>query len=120
MPEFPVKRANRRFSFVAEAELTRLRDGAGLLARVSELSSNGCYVDTPEAFPEDTEVRLRIRYGGSTCELPGQVIYTHRGWGMGVRFGEMETWQRFSLDSWLAELARKIAAASIHGNSVPR
>jgi hypothetical protein len=108
MPEVSVKRTNRRFSFVAEAELTRLGDGTGLLARVSELSSRGCYVDTPEAFPVDTALRLRIRYGGSTCELSGKVIYTHRGWGMGVCFGEMEAAQRFSLNCWLAELARKL------------
>jgi hypothetical protein len=107
MPEISVKRANRRFSFVAEAELTSLRDGTGMLARISELSSGGCYVDTPEAFPVDTDLRLRIRYGGSTCELSGKVIYAHGGWGMGVRFDEMEAGQRLSLNSWLAELARK-------------
>jgi hypothetical protein len=119
VPEVAVKRTNRRFSFVAEAELTTLRGGAGLRARVSELSSRGCYVDTPEAFPVDTDLRLRIRYGGSTCELPGKVIYTHRGWGMGVRFGEMEPAQRFSLNFWLAELARKSRSANLRAAPSP-
>lgn len=113
MPEVLVKRTNRRFSFVAEAELTALPDGRGLRARVSELSSRGCYVDTPEVFPVDTDLRLRIRYGGSTCELSGKVIYTHSGWGMGVRFAEMPAGQHSSLNSWLAELARKSVPATL-------
>jgi hypothetical protein len=108
---FPVKRAIPRFSFIAEAEVTALPTGTRLLGRVSELSSRGCYVDTPEGYPAGTVVCLRIRYGGSTCELAGRVIYRHDGWGMGVLFEEITAAKRGQLDGWLAELARKTAKA---------
>jgi hypothetical protein len=106
-PLFAVTRKVPRFSFIAEAELTAVRNGSSLLAHVSELSSNGCYVDTPEGFPVRTEVDVTIRYGGSKCELTGRAIYKHDGWGMGVVFENVGAEQRFIIDGWLAELARK-------------
>lgn len=108
-PAFSVERTVPRFKFIAEAEATRTADGMRLVARLAELSAQGCYVDTQEAFPVGTALRLRIRYGGSACELVGNVIYAHSGWGMGVLFGEMSHAQRAVLDSWLTELTRKTA-----------
>lgn len=103
----PIKRANPRFSFVANAEATALWDGTRIVARVSELSARGCYVDTIDPFPIGTAVSLRIRYGSSTCEVPGKVAYTHSACGMGVVFDALAAEQRSAIDSWLSELARK-------------
>ena len=86
--EFQITRAPR-FSFVAEAEVTWPADQTRVVARVSELSARGCYVDTVYPFPMDTELHFLIRYGCSTCEMPGKVIYSHSGFGMGVVFGKM-------------------------------
>jgi hypothetical protein len=111
MPEasFLIPRTAPRFTFVAEAEVMGAGDEMRVVARISELSSRGCYVDTVNPFPEGTELRLRIRYGCSTCELTGKIIYTHTGYGMGVVFGEIAAEQRATLDAWLGELARKSA-----------
>jgi hypothetical protein len=100
---YTVARTTPRFTFIAEAEI----DGIKGCARVSELSARGCYIDSINPLPKDTEVRIRIRYGCSACEFPGTVIYTHAGFGMGVVFGEMTSEQRSTLDVWLEELARK-------------
>jgi hypothetical protein len=109
MPEtqFSVSRSNPRFLFIAEAEVAELGDATGFVARIAELSSRGCYVDTVNPFPVGTELRVRIRYGCSTCELPGKVIYTHSGFGMGVLFGEIAAENRVILDAWLDELTRQ-------------
>ena len=109
MPETPysVSRAHARFSFIAEAEIAETGNSKGLTARISELSSRGCYVDTVNPFPEGTEVHINIRYGCSACDFKGKVIYTHPGFGMGVRFGEITAAARATLDAWLDELARK-------------
>jgi hypothetical protein len=109
MPEtqFSVSRTTPRFSFIAEAELADPGDGMHVVARISELSARGCYVDTVNPFPVGTELRVRVRYGCSTCELSGKVIYTHSGYGMGVLFGETDAKHRATLDAWLDELARK-------------
>jgi len=105
--EFSAVRTTPRFSFIAEAEVLGVLNGTRVVARVSELSSRGCYVDTIYPFPMGMDLRLRIRYGCSTCELPAKVIYTHSGFGMGVLFGEPAVEHRITLDAWLDELARK-------------
>src|SRR4029077_3647977 len=106
---FAVRRANPRYAFFAEAEAT-LRDGTSVPAQVSELSSRGCYIDTLEAIPIGTEVRLRISDGVKTCEVPGKVIYMHSGYGMGifgmgVVFGNAAAEQLTAINQWLHDLA---------------
>ena len=101
---YTVARTTPRFAFIAEAEIV----GMGAPARVSELSARGCYIDSINPLPKGTDVRLRIRYGCSTCEFSGSVIYTHAGFGMGVVFNGMSNEQRTTLDVWLDELARKL------------
>jgi hypothetical protein len=99
-----VARTTPRFAFIAEAEIVGMKESA----RVSELSARGCYIDSINPLPKDTGVHFRIRYGCSTCEFSGTVIYTHAGFGMGVVFGELTPEQRSTLDVWLDELARKL------------
>jgi len=101
---YTVARTTPRFAFIAEAEIVGSRD----YSRVSELSARGCYIDSINPMPKGTQLRLRIRYGCSTCEFPGTVIYTHAGFGMGVLFGELTPEQRSTLEVWLDELARKL------------
>jgi len=101
---YVVARTTPRFAFIAEAEIVGMKD----TARVSELSARGCYIDSINPFPKGTDVHIRIRYGCSTCEFSGTVIYTHAGFGMGVVFGGLTAEQRSTLDVWLDELARKL------------
>jgi hypothetical protein len=108
---FAVRRANPRYAFFAEAEAT-LRDGTSVPAQVSELSSRGCYIDTLEAIPIGTELRLRISDGIQSCEVPGRVIYMHSGYGMGifgmgVVFGNVASEQITAIDQWLRDLAMR-------------
>jgi len=106
---YAVKRANPRFSFFADAEVT-LRDGTGVRGQLAELSSRGCYIDALEPIPIRTKLRLRICDGMSTCELHGKVIYMHSGggfgiFGMGVLFEEMGAEQHSAIGAWLRKLA---------------
>jgi hypothetical protein len=106
---YAVKRANPRFAFFADAEVT-VRDGTCVRAQLSELSSRGCYLDALEPIPIRTKLRLRICDGMSTCELDGKVLYMHSGggfgiFGMGVLFEEMGAEQHSAIDAWLRELA---------------
>jgi hypothetical protein len=107
---YAVRRANPRFSFFADAEVT-LHDGTGVRAQLAELSSRGCYIDTLAPIPIRTKLRLRICDGMNTCELHGKVLYMHSGggfgiFGMGVLFEEMGPEQHSAIDAWLRRLAR--------------
>jgi hypothetical protein len=112
MVEYPytIKRAHRRFSCFAEAEVT-LQDGTQLSAQLAELSSRGCYIDTLEPIPVNSKLGLRIPDGVANCELQGKVIYMHAGpglgvFGMGVLFDEMDAEQHSAMHAWLQRLAR--------------
>jgi len=109
------KRANRRFSFFADAEIIR-RDGTSVPTQLAELSSRGCYMGALVPIPIGTELRLRISDGTSACELHGEVIYLHSGdglgiFGMGVMLGKMAAEERSVIDGWLDDLSTKRAAA---------
>ncbi len=99
-------RRHLRFSCSAEVDINTVPTGRHLAANASELSALGCYIDTPEGFEPGTEVRLCMHCASGDCELSGNIIYLHKGWGMGVRFKgsaqELET-----LDHCLAELEHK-------------
>jgi hypothetical protein len=101
---YTVTRTTPRFTFIAEAEVI----GMGNPARVTELSARGCYIDTMSPLPRNTTLTVRIRYGCSSCDFPGKIIYTHAGFGMGLVFGELDAKQQTTLNVWLDELARKL------------
>src|SRR5207245_8261207 len=75
-----------RYRFVATAVVTELSSGTRLPARTSELSINGCYIDTLNPFPDAALVRLRIIKDDRVFETPGRVLYCHPGFGMGIVF----------------------------------
>jgi hypothetical protein len=99
------RRAVRRSPIIAEVELLQVGGGAKMAARVSEIGGRGCYVDTLNPFPVSEELKITIRHQGAVLELPGKVIYTHAGLGMGVLFGEIPAPQQALLDAWLGDPA---------------
>jgi PilZ domain len=118
IPDGPVteKRADQRFSFFADAEVT-LGDGTSVPTQVAELSSRGCYIGTLLPIPVGTEIRLYISDGIRTCELQGRVVYLHSSsglgiFGMGVQLENMAAQQRSVVDAWLHDLARKRTAGN--------
>jgi hypothetical protein len=111
---FAEKRADRRFSFFADAEVT-LFDGTSVPTQLAELSSRGCYIGTLVPIPVGTEFRLRIWDGIKTCELQGKVMYLHSSsglgiFGMGVLLGKMAAEERSIVNAWLSDLSGNRAA----------
>ena len=94
-----------RYRFIATAVVTELSSGTRLPARTSELSINGCYIDTLNPFPDAALVRLRIIKDDRVFETPGRVLYCHPGFGMGIVFIDSTPDQRSLLEGWLVELA---------------
>jgi hypothetical protein len=106
-PQWTNQRSVRRCPLVASAEVTDLRSGTRLSARISELGVGGCYVDALTPFPEGTLVKLRIVRDQGTFESSGKVVYTHANFGMGVAFTNVTADQRSILEAWIAEIVSK-------------
>lgn len=73
-------------------------------ARTSDLSLQGCYVDTLNPLPVGAAVRLQIQRANMTLDVLANVSSRHAGSGMGLMFGEVTSAQRAVLASWLGEL----------------
>jgi PilZ domain len=97
------RRAAPRIAMVLAAEVVELAQRAKLAGRTADISASGCYVDTLNPLPKDSQVRIRLTHHSEIFEALGRVVYVSPGLGMGVIFLTMETEQRARLDRWLAE-----------------
>jgi PilZ domain len=98
------RRGTSRSSFIAPVEMVEMRTGSRIRARTSDLSLQGCYVDTLNPFPVGTALRLQIQRAGMILDVLANVSSRHVGSGMGLVFGEITRAQRAVLESWLGEL----------------
>ncbi len=104
MPDATVERRSApRSSLVLAAEVVELPRGARLSARVSDVSSTGCYIDTLNPIPKNSKVRLRITHHEEVFEALGQIVYVSPGLGMGVKFESAPAEQQDRLARWLGE-----------------
>jgi PilZ domain len=106
------KRAVRRCALVASVEVTELRSGTKLSARISELGVGGCYVDALNPFPEGALVNLRILRDQGVFETQAKVVYCDPRFGMGLAFVDMTHDHRSVLETWLAEIVTQLTQVS--------
>ena len=78
--------------------------------RISDLSFNGCYVDTVKPLPDGTAVRLKIFTETHSFEAPATVVYAHAHLGMGMKFREVQPGFEEVLRLWLPEAEAQAAA----------
>ncbi len=105
------RRAVKRCSMVASAEVTDLGSNTRLSARTSEIGIGGCYVDALNPFPDGTVVQVRILRDKGTFEARAKVVYCDSTMGMGLAFTEMAPEQRLLLEDWLAEIVSQMKSA---------
>jgi hypothetical protein len=98
------RRCATRSAFIAPLEMVEMRTGSRIHARTSDLSLQGCYVDTLNPLPVGAAVRLQIQRSGLILDILANVSSRHAGSGMGLVFGEITEAQRRVLESWLGEL----------------
>jgi hypothetical protein len=99
------RRCAARSPFIAPVEIVEMRTGSRVQARTSDLSPQGCYVDTLNPLPVGTAVRLQIHRCGLILDVLANVSSRHVGSGMGLEFEEITAGQKAVLDNWLGELS---------------
>lgn len=81
------ERRNRaRLSCRLSADVSQLGSDALQHCHVSDISSNGCYLDTTIPLPVATEVEILIRNQDVKVQVYGVVRETHPACGMGILF----------------------------------
>jgi len=72
--------------------------------RLSDISRNGCYVDTISPFEVGAALTLTIIRDKRSIKTRAKVVYCQIGMGMGLSFTTTEPDQVLLLLSWLEEL----------------
>lgn len=69
---------------------------------LSDISTGGCYVETPEPFPQGTVLTIVVRTADGKLCLAGKVESMHLGYGMGVRFALANEGERTRVQQLIA------------------
>jgi PilZ domain-containing protein len=99
------RRSANRAPFIAPVDLVDVRTGTRIQARTSDLSAQGCYIDTLNPLPVGSMVRLQIHRSDKVLDAIAHVSSRHAGSGMGLVFSELSVQQKNLLAMWLTELA---------------
>jgi hypothetical protein len=80
------RRGEQRFACKLGADVYHLGSTVPNRCTLSDLSEGGCYVEMPTPFAQQSSVEILIRTADTKLRITGQVLTTHPGFGMGVRF----------------------------------
>jgi len=106
IPVEPVeKRSCPRYPFSPAVEAFDLQADTRIMGRLSDISRNGCYVDTINPFAKDAAVTLTITSENRSFKTQAKVVYSKMGMGMGLLFTTAAPEQLRVLGSWLNELS---------------
>jgi|HubBroStandDraft_1064217.scaffolds.fasta_scaffold18181_4 hypothetical protein len=95
-----------RHAVSAAAQVLDTGSGTQLNARASDLGLGGCYLDTITPFPVGTEVQIGLHKDESVIQLPGKIVYTSLGLGMGVVFVGVAVENMTALGEWVNGLSQ--------------
>ncbi len=107
------RRRTPRYPFAASAEAVDTSSGAKSTWKVSELSVNGCYVETPNVLEKGSGVLVKIYREPHYFEARATVMYANPGQGMGLTFHDVKPFFAGVLQKWLlaAMVSRKAPRA---------
>jgi len=104
MPDVTVERRSApRIPMVLAAEIVELPRGAKMVARTSDISLTGCYIDTLNPVPQGSKIRVRITHHEEIFEAVARVVYTSAGLGMGLMYETVSAEDQSKLNRWLSE-----------------
>lgn len=99
---------DRRSKKRLDVSLETIWDGTSsrkCLARITDVSEGGCFVDTTGEAQIGERLTVRIQLPDGNClELTGEVAHESRPIGFGLRFVDLSDEQREQLHSFLASL----------------
>jgi c-di-GMP-binding flagellar brake protein YcgR len=99
------RRGELRLACKLGAEVYRLGTSVPNRCTLSDISEGGCYVEMPSPLAGQSGVEILVRTADTKLRIRGQVLTTHPGFGMGVRFVFRDAGEREEILRLLAVLA---------------
>jgi len=103
------RRRTPRYPFAASVEVVEAGSGTKTTLKISELSLNGCYVDTPNPMENGTALVIKVFKESQFFEAPARVVYSQANHGMGLIFHDVKPYFAQVLQKWIlaAMVAKK-------------
>jgi hypothetical protein len=96
------ERRGLRLLFDASAEVAPEGSPSDkVVARVTELSLHGCYIQTSAPFPVNAQILVKILHASAYFQAKAKVLYVNAASGMGVTFRELNPHCQSVLQKWL-------------------
>jgi CheY-like chemotaxis protein len=99
------RRGEQRMPCALGAEVYRLGSTVPNRVSLSDISEGGCYVEMPSPMSGKPGVEILVRTADTKLRVRGQVITSHPGFGMGVRFLLRDSGEREKILQLLAILS---------------
>ncbi len=96
------RRQSRRVGYFIEARLEGIDVGRSDV-RLADLSADGAFVDARTVLPVGTMARLHFSVGSTEVSVLVEVRSSMAGFGMGVRFIDVDDATRLVLNSAIAQ-----------------
>ena len=90
-----------RYGIHADAEIIDSMTGRVILAKTSDVSLGGCYIEAPQPLDVRSTVRVKLFYDGATASAYADVVRADVGKGMGLRFRGIAPEQIAVIKRWL-------------------
>ncbi len=107
------ERRGLRLPFDARAEFAREElPSKFIIARVTDFSLNGCFIQTPFPPPLNSLILVKIFQEGVYFEGKARIVHIQEASGMGVSFREVKPHYQSVLQKWLLSAMRARPSAS--------
>jgi CheY-like chemotaxis protein len=105
VPNAGNRRGERRMPCALGAEVYSVGSTVPNRCSLSDISEGGCYVEMPSPLSGQSGVDILVRTADTKVKIRGQVITSHPGFGMGVRFILRDSMEREKILRLLAILS---------------
>jgi hypothetical protein len=95
------RRRTPRYPFAGSIEMRQGTSEDKITAKVSELSLNGCYVETEDPHPVGTALVVKVFTPTEFFEGLASVVYLQEKQGMGLMFKDTKPYYLMVLRKWL-------------------
>jgi hypothetical protein len=104
------RRSSPRYRCVGFAVLHLPNQNFVVRAPVTDIALNGCYVELAMPYPLEFKLDLEVTVRDACMKCPAQVVSSHPGVGMGLRFDSQRLVGADQLSRLLLELDREVAS----------
>lgn len=105
MSDLRSRRKHIRYQCAGGVELRRSEGVPGIFASLSDISTEGCYIETASTLPTGTEVVFMLRVRDAVIRGRALVKASNHAVGMGLEFLHLATEDQQKLDFLLGSLA---------------